>query len=96
MIQVDPEWTLQEYRPKQLQTYNLPTDDVENVDSTNKGRDLLLANQPQIVPRGTEMMPQRIQRHKGVTYRDQCIINESKTRRKNLAMAWINNKKQMI
>ena len=27
--------------PKQLQTHNLPTDDVENINSTNKGRDLL-------------------------------------------------------
>ena len=29
---------------KQLQTHNLPTDDVENIYSTNQGSDLLLAN----------------------------------------------------
>ena len=64
---IDPEGPSQENRPKQLQTYNLPTDDVENINSTNKGRDLLLANKPQIVPWGTERMPQRIQRHRRVT-----------------------------
>ena len=31
---------------KQLQTHNLPTDDVENINSTNKGRDLLFTNKP--------------------------------------------------
>ena len=37
-------------------------------------------------------MPQRIQRHSRVTLH-QYIINESKTRRKSLAMAWIDYKK---
>ena len=73
-------------RSKQLQTHNLPTDDVANINSTRKGRDLLLTNQQQIVPRGTERMPQRIQRNSRVTYIDQHILNHSKTRRKNLAM----------
>ena len=36
--------------PKQLQTHNLLTDDVENINSTNKGRDLLLPNKLWIVP----------------------------------------------
>ena len=40
----------QRNRPKQLQTYNMPTNDVENINSTNKGRDLLLANKPNFVP----------------------------------------------
>ena len=30
--------------PKKLQTQNLPNDDVENINSTKKVRDLLLAN----------------------------------------------------
>ena len=34
--------------------------DVENTSSTNKGRDLFIANELQIVPWGTERMPQRI------------------------------------
>ena len=36
--------------PKQLQTQNLPTNDMENINSTNKGRDLPLSNKPWIVP----------------------------------------------
>ena len=80
-------------RPKQLQTHNLPTDDVENINSTNKGRDLLLANKPRIVPWGTKWMPQRIQRHCRVTLHRPAHPDENKTRRINLAMAWIDNKK---
>ena len=44
------EWINQGKRSKQLQTQNLPTDDMENINSTNKGRDLLLSNKPQILP----------------------------------------------
>ena len=36
------------------QTDNLPTNDVENTNSTNKGKDLLLANKPRIIPWRTE------------------------------------------
>ena len=57
----------QRNRPKQLQTHNLPTNDVENINSTNKGRDLLLANKPWFVPWWTEWMLQRIQRHSRIT-----------------------------
>ena len=35
LIQKDPS---QRYCPKQLQTHNLPTNDVENTNSTNKGK----------------------------------------------------------
>ena len=54
-------------KPHQTTTHNLPNDDVENINRTNKGRDLLLANNPQIVPWGAERMLQRIQRHCSVT-----------------------------
>ena len=47
---IDPKGHKQRNIPKQLQTHNLPTKDVENINSTNKGRDLLLANKPRIVP----------------------------------------------
>ena len=57
----------QRNRPKQLQTHNLPTNDVENINSTNKGRDLLLSKKPRIVPWRTERMLQRIQRHSRIT-----------------------------
>ena len=53
--------------PKNLQTHNVPTYDMENTNGTNKGRDLLLANKPWIVPQGTERMPQRIQRYRRAT-----------------------------
>ena len=59
----------QSNRPKQLQTHNLPTDDEENINNTNKGRDLLLANKPRVVLRGTKRMLQRMQRHSRVIYR---------------------------
>ena len=40
---------------------------MENTNSTNKGRDQLLANKHRIVPWRIERMPQRIQRHSRVT-----------------------------
>ena len=43
---IDPKGPKQRNRSKQLQTHNLPTKDVENIKSTNKGRDLLLPNKP--------------------------------------------------
>ena len=64
LIQKDPS---KGTAPKQLQINNLPTDDEENINSTNKGRDLLLANKPWIVSWGAKRMPQRIQRHSRVT-----------------------------
>ena len=56
-------------------TQNVLTYDEENINSTNKGGDLLLANKPQVVPWGTERMPQRISRHKRATYIEQHILN---------------------
>ena len=47
---IDTKGPKQRNRPKPLQTDNLPTNDVENINSTNKGRDLLLFNKPRIVP----------------------------------------------
>ena len=44
----DPERTLQRNRPKKLLVYNMPTDDVENTNGTNLGRDLLLIDKPQM------------------------------------------------
>ena len=52
---------------KQLQTDNLPTNDVENSSSTNKRKDLQLINKPRILPKRTEMMLQRIQRQSRIT-----------------------------
>ena len=52
----------QRNRPNQLQTYNLPSDDEEIINSTNKRRDLLLANKPR---NGNNAA--KIQRHSRVT-----------------------------
>ena len=59
LIQKNPS---QRNRPQKIQT-----DDVENINSTNKGSDLLLANKPWIIPSGTERMPQKTQGHRRVT-----------------------------
>ena len=40
----DPKRTPKRNRPKQLQTHNVPTDDIENTNSKNQGGDLLFAN----------------------------------------------------
>ena len=64
---IDPEGPKQRNRPKQLQTHNLPTDDVENINSTNKGRNLLFANELRFVSWRTERMLQKNQRHSRVT-----------------------------
>ena len=60
---INPKGPKQRNCSKPLQTNNLPTNDVENTNSTNKRKDLLLANKPRIVPWRTERMPQRIQTH---------------------------------
>ena len=57
---IDLKGPKQKKRLKQLQTHNLPTDDVENINSTNKGRYLLLANKSRFVSWRTEKMLQRI------------------------------------
>ena len=64
---IDTKGLKQRNLPKQLQTHNLPTDDVENINSTNKERDLLLSHKPRIVPRRKERTLQRIQRHSIIT-----------------------------
>ena len=64
---IDPEGPCQGNCREQLQIHNLPTDNVENIIGTNKGRDLLLANKPGIVSWRTERMLQRIQWHIRVT-----------------------------
>ena len=64
---ISPKGTKQRNCSKQLPTDNLPNNDVENTNNTNKGEYLLLANKPRIVPWRTEMMPQRNQRHSRTT-----------------------------
>ena len=63
----DTKRPLSKKHPKQLQTHNVTTYNVENAKCTNKGRDLRLANKLRIVPRGIERMPQMIQRYRIAT-----------------------------
>ena len=65
---IDPKGSKQRNRFKQLQTHDLPNDDVENINSPNKERELLLANNPWVVHREAERMPQKIPRHSRVTF----------------------------
>ena len=90
---IDPKESKQKKQPKQLETHNLLTGDLENINSTNKGRYLLLTNKLWIIPRGKERMSQRIQRHSRVHLHRSAHPKQSKTRHKNLAMAWIHYRK---
>ena len=64
---IDPKGPKQRTCSKQLQTDNLPTNDVENTNSTNMGKDLQLAHKPWIVHWRIERMPKRIQSHSRIT-----------------------------
>ena len=59
---------------------------MENINSTNKGRDLLLAEEQKGCHKGSRGKG-------GLLYKDLHILNEIKTRLKNLSMAWIDYKK---
>ena len=64
---MDTKGPKQRNHPKKLRTHNLPTNDVENINSSNKGKDLLLANKLRFVPWRTEKMLQRIQMHSKIS-----------------------------
>ena len=70
----------------------MPTDDVENVNHTNKERDLLLVNKPRMIPDEQKGCRKGSRGTAELLHIDQDFLNESKTRRKNLAMAWIDYK----
>ena len=90
---VDPKGLNKSDPPKQLQIHDLPIDHVENINSTNEGIDLLLANKPQIFSWGAERMPQRIRRHCSVTLHRSLHPLRDQDRAENLVMAWIDYKK---
>ena len=81
---IDPEGPTQGDNPKELQTHNLLTDDEENINSTNKGRDLLLVNKPQNVPWGTDRMLQKIQRHRRATLRKSAHTKREQDQREKI------------
>ena len=59
---------------------------------TDKRGNLLLASMPQTVFRRTKKIPQGTRETGDLLYLDQHILEETKARRKNVAMAWIDNK----
>ena len=65
---------------------------MKNTNGTNKRRNLLLANEPRIAFWRTERCCKGSRGTGEVLYIDQHIHNGSMLRRKNLAMAWIDNK----
>ena len=90
---INPKRPKQRNCSKQLQTNNLPTYDMENTNSTNKEKDLLLTNILRIVASEQKGCRKGSRGTAELLYIDQHILNESKTRRKNLTMAWIDYKK---
>ena len=88
---INPKRPKQRNCSKQLQTDNLPLNDVENTNSTNKGKDLLLANKPRIVPWRTERMPQRIQRHSRITLHRSIHPKwkQDKTEKSSYGLDWL-------
>ena len=88
---IDPKGPKQRNYSKQLQTDNLPTNDVENTNSRNKGKDILLANKPRIVPWLTERMPQRIQRHSRITLHSSTHPKweQYKTEKSSYGLDWL-------
>ena len=66
---------------------------MENINSTNKGRDLLHANKLRIVLFKNRKDAAKDPETQQLLYIDQNILNKSKTRWKNLAMACIYYKK---
>ena len=93
---INPKGPKQRNYSKQLQTHNLPTNDVEIFNSTNKGKDQLLAKKPRLFPNEQKGCRKGSRGIADLLCIDQHILNESKTKRKNLAMAWIDYKKTMI
>ena len=74
--------------PKQLQTHNLPPDNVENINSTSKEKKS--TNKPRVAPRGEEKMPQRIQRHSRVTLHRSAHpkLDQDQTEKSSYGLDW--------
>ena len=83
---IDPEGQLQGNSHKKLQAHNLPTDDVENINSTNKKAIYYSLTSCGLFPEEKNGCRKESRVMRELLYIDQYILNESKTRRKNLAM----------
>ena len=65
---------------KQLQTHDVPTDDEENTNGTNKGGDLVISLG--LFPEDQKGCSKWTRGTEELMYIDQYILNESKTRQK--------------
>ena len=65
------------------------TYDVENTNDTNKEKDLFLTYQRGLFPEKQKRCRKGSRGTRELLYIDPHILNGSKRRRKNLAMAWI-------
>ena len=90
---IRPKRPKQSNRPKQLQTHNLPTNDVENINGTNKGKIYYLLTSRGLFPDEQKRCSKGTRGTAELLYIDQRILNESETGQKNLAMALIDYKK---
>ena len=83
---INPKGPKQRNCSKKLQTVNLPTNDVENTNCTNKGKDLLLANKLQ----RTEWMLQSIKRHSRITLHRSTHPKweKDKTKKSSYGLGW--------
>ena len=79
---IDPKGPKERNCPKQLQTHNWPTDSVENINSTNKGRDILFATIHGLFPEEQKGCRKGSKGTEKLLYIVQHILNECKTRRK--------------
>ena len=82
---IDPKGPKKRTRSKKRQTHNLPTDDVENINSTSKGRDLIFAEEQKECCKGSRGTAEFLYIHHRILY-------ERKPNGKNLAMARIDYK----
>ena len=87
---IDQERYPQRNHPKQLQAHKVSTDNAENTNGTNKGRDLQIANKLRIIPRGIERMLQMIQRHQRATlhWSTQPQRVQDETKKSSYGMHW--------
>ena len=73
----DPKRTPKRKHPQQQQTHNVPTDDVENTNGTNKGG---FANKLQTVPKEQKGCHKWTRATEELQYIDKYILKESKTK----------------
>ena len=88
----DPERTSQRNRPKQLQTHNVPTKDMEILTAQIREEIYYLSIRCRLFYEEEKGSHKRIRGTGEQLYTDQYILNESKTQRKILLSCWLTEK----